>query len=151
MLENINSKDSGQMIIGVDSNQSLAFPSNKTKFFSSVEKKIAVGVYKAMILLAGIPLDFTSGNTNDQGFEGDFKANGKSALVKYGFDKGMIGYSPSTLAGEEAAKVNALLENAYKIFLTLKPIEPSKDYFKPMTDSSKNQVILDAMIAQINK
>ncbi len=145
-LDDIKAKKSGQMIIGVDSNQALAFPSDKETFFSSVEKKVAVGVYKALMLIAGIPLDFISADkeTNDKGFEGAFAINAKNAFVKYGFDKGLVGYSPSTLAGEEAAKVNALLDKSFKSFNEKKPI------FEVMTDAGKNQILLNAMVVQIN-
>ena len=145
-LDDIKAKKSGQMIIGVDSNQALAFPSDKETFFSSVEKKVAVGVYKALMLIAGIPLDFISADkeTNDKGFEGAFAINVKNAFVKYGFDKGLVGYSPSTLAGEEAAKVNALLDKSFKLFNEKKPI------FEVMTDAGKNQILLNAIIVKIN-
>jgi hypothetical protein len=98
------------------------------------------------MLIAGIPLDFisTDKETNDKGFEGAFAINVKNAFVKYGFDKGLVGYSSSTLAGEEAAKVNALLDKSFKLFNEKKPI------FEVMTDASKNQTLLNAMVVQIN-
>ena len=142
-LDNIRNKNSQQMIIGVDTNQSLAFPNDKDIFFSSIEKKIAVAVYKALVLLSGIPLDNTDGNISDIGFEGLFVANKISAYVKYGFDKGLVSYSPSTIINK--IMVDNLLKDAMTKFDTIKP------KFISMIDPSKNQEILDGIILEINK
>ena len=143
-IDNINDKQSSQMVIGVDSDQSLAFPNDKGKFFSSVEKKVAVGVYKALILLAGIPLDFATCDTTDVGFQGKFVEGTANAFVKYGFDKGLVGYSSSTLSGPSVVQANKFLRDAFKIFTDTPPT------FEKMTDASKNQDILDGIVVKIN-
>ena len=144
-LDNIRNKNSQQMIIGVDTNQSLAFPNDKDKFFSSIEKKVGVAVYKALVLLSGIPLDNVDCGTTDVGFEGSFVANEKSAYVKYGFDKGLVDYSPSTISGKGIIEANRSLRNAMAEYNKKTPV------FASMTDANKNQKILDAIIAEINK
>ena len=144
-LDNIKDKNSKQLIIGVDANQSLAFPNDKDKFFSSIEKKVAVAVYKALILLAGIPLDNNYCGTIDSGFEGEFIANEKNAFVKYGFDKGLVDYSPSTIAGEGIIKANKSLRDAMAKYNSTPPT------FESMLDASKNQKILNDIILEINK
>ena len=143
-LDNIKNKNSQQMIIGVDTNQSLAFPNDKDKFFSSIEKKVGVAVYKALVLLSGIPLDNVDCGTTDVGFEGLFVANEKSAYVKYGFDKGLVDYSPSTISGKGIIEANRSLRNAMAEYNKKTPV------FASMTDGNKNQEILDAIIAEIN-
>ena len=144
-IDNINDKQSSQMIVGVDSDQSLAFLNDKGKFFSSVEKKVAVGVYKALILLADIPLDFKTTTTDDAGFESTFVANQENAYVEYGFDKGLVGYSPSTLSNsDDSTSVNQFLEEARALFEANKPV------FVSMVDASKNQKALDALVVKIN-
>ncbi|MDK2819529.1 MAG: BMP family ABC transporter substrate-binding protein [Mycoplasmataceae bacterium] len=143
-LDRIKDSKSNQMIIGVDSNQALAFPQNKTTFFSSVEKRTAVALYKALTMLSGVPLDFISGAINDNGFEIDFVPLVKNQYVKYGFDKDFVGYSPSTISGDDASLVNKLLEDALARFKSKKPV------FELMTDSTKNQDLLNGLIAKIN-
>ena len=143
-IDNINDKRSSQMIIGVDANQSLAFPNDKGKFFSSVEKKTAVAVYKAIILLAGIPLDYNVCEINDLGFEGGFVEHQTNAFVKYGFDKGLVGYSSSTLSGPNVVQANKFLRESYELFKTKPPV------FENMTIAANNQKILDDIIKKIN-
>ena len=145
-IDNINDKRSEQMIIGVDSDQSLAFPNDKGKFFSSVEKKVAVGVYKALILLAGIPLDYKYCEINDLGFEGGFVEYQTNAFVKYGFDKGLVGYSSSTLSGPNVVQANKFLRESYERFNTI----ATKPTFENMTIAANNQKILDDIIKKIN-
>ncbi len=143
-IDNINDKKSPQMIVGVDSDQSLAFLNDKGKFFSSVEKKVAVGVYKAIILLAGISLDYQTCEINDTGFEGTFLEGQENAFVKYGFDKGLVGYSSSTLSGPNVVQANKFLRESYEIFQTTLP------KFANMTNADENQKILDDIIKKIN-
>ena len=145
-IDNINDKQSSQMVIGVDADQSLAFPNDKGKFFSSIEKKVAVAAYKSLIMLAGIPLDFATCDTTDVGFQGTFVEGTANAFVKYGFDKGLVGYSSSTLSGPSVVQANQFLRDAFTIFNDVdKPIK-----FESMKDASKNQAILDGMIVKIN-
>lgn len=151
-LTNIKDKRSPQLIIGVDSNQALAFPNDKERFFSSVEKKVAVGIYKAMILLAGISLDFTEGEQSDNGFQGEFVPIGtetasqpaKNAFVKYGLDKDLVGFSASTIKGSDGDIANQALANALDKFKANKP------KFQDMTVADNNQKILDKIIVEIN-
>ncbi|MGL5643700.1 MAG: BMP family ABC transporter substrate-binding protein [Metamycoplasmataceae bacterium] len=150
-LENVKDKKNDQLLIGVDSNQTLAFPNDKEWFFSSVEKKVAVGIYKAMVLLAGIPLDHTEAGVSDLGFQGDFSAAGvaggtnKNAYVKYGFDKDLVGVSQSLLKGNDANIANRALVNAIAKF---KSNPPS---FQPMTNPIMNEEILNNLIMIINR
>jgi basic membrane lipoprotein Med (substrate-binding protein (PBP1-ABC) superfamily) len=145
-IDNIKAKKTEQMLIGTDTNQSIAFPQDKNMFFSSIEKKVAMAVYKTIVMLAGIPLDFVDATISDVNFQGDFVELKTSAYVKYGFDKGFVGYSKSTLAGENSAKADLCLKEAHELFKKL----DLNNYFKPMTDPTKNQVILDTIIKGIN-
>ncbi|MGL5205380.1 MAG: BMP family ABC transporter substrate-binding protein [Metamycoplasmataceae bacterium] len=151
-LDDVKDKNNGQLLIGVDSNQALAFPNDKEWFFSSVEKKTAVGVYKAMVLLAGIPLDHTEAGVSDRGFEGSFVAAGTgtpqkpeaNAYVKYGFDKDLVAVSKSLLKGNDANIANKALDNAMAKFQSQTPD------FRPMTDPTRNEALLNEIIALIN-
>jgi hypothetical protein len=95
-------------------------------------------------MLAGIPLDFATCDTTDVGFQGKFVEGTANAFVKYGFDKGLVGYSSSTLSGPSVVKANQFLRDAFKIFTDTPPT------FEKMTDASKNQKILDGIIVKIN-
>ena len=144
-IDDIKNKKSSQMVIGVDTNQSLAFPQEKNMFFSSIEKKVAMAIYKTVVMLSGIPLDFVSETgITDVGFQKDFVEKQKSKFIAYGFDKGFVGYSSSTLAGEEANKANLSLKNAYDIFMKKKP------KFQSMINPNNNQKLLDKIIEAIN-
>ena len=143
-LDKIKDSRSEQMIIGVDSNQALAFSQNRTSFFSSIEKRVAVGIYKSLSMLSGIPLDFKTNIIDDAGFQGDFVPLVKNNYVKYGFDKDFVGYSPSTITGDDAEKINGFLKKAFESFSAKKPV------FEDMTDSEKNQDLLDDLIKKIN-
>ncbi|MGL5205376.1 MAG: BMP family ABC transporter substrate-binding protein [Metamycoplasmataceae bacterium] len=149
-LDNIKDKNNNQLLIGVDSNQSLVFPNDKEWFFSSVEKKVAVGVYKAMVLVAGIPLDHTEGSVTDTGFQGSFVAVGSggrnaNAYVKYGFDKDLVAVSKSLLKDGDADIANKAIENALTRFKANPP------NFEDMSNTEGNQNILNALIASINR
>ncbi|MGL5732448.1 MAG: BMP family ABC transporter substrate-binding protein [Metamycoplasmataceae bacterium] len=154
-LQNIRDKKQGQLLIGVDSNQALAFPNDKEWFFSSVEKKVAVGLYKAMTLLAGITLDHTESGISDIGFQGAFVAAGvegatyENAYVKYGFDKDLVDVSRSLLKGDDGDIANKAL-NAARDRYNAKQASPTPIDFKDMTNPLANQAILDALIALIN-
>ncbi len=144
-IDDIKDKKSSQMVIGVDTNQSLAFPQEKSMFFSSIEKKVAMAIYKTVVMLSGIPLDFVSETgITDVGFQKDFVEKQKSQFIAYGFDKGFVGYSSSTLAGEEANKANLSLKNAMEEFKKTKP------QFESMINSDNNQMLLDKIIEGIN-
>ncbi|MGL5617532.1 MAG: BMP family ABC transporter substrate-binding protein [Metamycoplasmataceae bacterium] len=149
-LSDVKDKKNGQLLIGVDSNQALAFPNDKEWFFSSVEKKVAVGIYKAMTLLAGIPLDHTEQGVSDAGFQGDFSAIDvvgkpyKNAYVKYGFDKDLVGFSTSLLKDSDADIANKALQTAFEKYKAMRPT------FEIMTDPSANPDILNGIIAKIN-
>ena len=105
-----------------------------------------MAVYKTLVMLAGIPLDFVDATISDVNFQGDFVELKANAYVKYGFDKGFVGYSNSTLSGENSAKADLCLKEAHELFKKL----DLNNYFKPMTDPTKNQVILDTIIKGIN-
>ncbi|MGL5643343.1 MAG: BMP family ABC transporter substrate-binding protein [Metamycoplasmataceae bacterium] len=149
-LDDVKDKNNGQLLIGVDSNQALAFPNDREWFFSSVEKKVAVGIYKAMVLLAGIPLDHNEAGVSDIGFQGDFSAAGvaggtnKNAYVKYGFDKDLVAVSRSLLKDNDANIANKALQGALTRFQSTPPV------FQSMTDPTKNEEILNGLVAFIN-
>ena len=50
-IDRVQNKKSNQWIIGIDSNQALAYPKNKESLLTSVEKKVGVAVYKALLTL----------------------------------------------------------------------------------------------------
>lgn len=50
-IDRVQNKNSNQWIIGIDSNQALAYPANKESLLTSVEKKVGVAVYKALLTL----------------------------------------------------------------------------------------------------
>lgn len=150
-LTAIQQKRSNQLVIGVDSNQSLALPSFASKFFSSIEKRVALAVYKSLVMLSGVPLNYKDDNSDDKGFEGDFVsiANAtesklaKNTFVKYGFEKGFVGYSKSTI--KDGAQVDLLLQKYFDEFTKTKPT-----FEDIATDPTKNQTILNGLVTEIN-
>lgn len=143
-LDNIKNKKSSQMLIGTDSNQSLVFPQDKNIFFSSIEKKVSLAVYKSLIMLAKIPLDYTTPNATDIGFKKQFIENKSNAFIKYGFDRGFVGYSPSSMEESEAVKANECLERAFKKFSSTPII------FANMDNPLENEEKLNKLIEEIN-
>ena len=143
-IDDIKNKNSSQMVIGTDTNQAIAFPQDKEMFFSSIEKKVAMAVYKTVVMLAGIPLDYKTEKSTDIGFQSEFVELKTNAYVKYGFDKGFVGYSTSSLIGSEASKANTCLENSYNIFVANKP------KFQSMINSGENNKLLNGIIKAIN-
>ena len=51
VIDLIKQKKSDQWVIGVDTNQALVFATDKAKILTSVEKKIAIAIYKALLTL----------------------------------------------------------------------------------------------------
>ena len=143
-IDDIKNKNSSQMVIGTDTNQAIAFPQDKEMFFSSIEKKVAMAVYKTVVMLAGIPLDYKTEKSTDIGFQSESVELKTNAYVKYGFDKGFVGYSTSSLIGSEASKANTCLENSYNIFVANKP------KFQSMINSGENNKLLNGIIKAIN-
>ncbi len=147
VLEDIRNKKSKQLVIGVDSNQAVTFPSFSKLFFSSIEKKVGLAVYKSLILLSGITLNYNDKVFDDNGFEGEFSKNEKNAVVKYGFNKGFVGVSESTV--EDKVEINKLLVKYKSQFLDKS--EKGEIIFKDMTVETANQKILNDMVIKINK
>ena len=50
-LDLVKAKQLNQWVIGVDTNQALAFPAHRGSILTSVEKRIAIAVYKALLTL----------------------------------------------------------------------------------------------------
>ena len=50
-IDRVRDSKNGQWVIGVDTDQSLAFPDDKGLLLTSVEKKIAVAAYKALLTI----------------------------------------------------------------------------------------------------
>lgn len=53
-LDAIKEKKSNQWVIGVDTDQALAFPNDTKYLLTSIEKRIAIAVYKALVSLYGL-------------------------------------------------------------------------------------------------
>ncbi|MGL5204888.1 MAG: hypothetical protein ACRC63_01410, partial [Metamycoplasmataceae bacterium] len=86
----------------------------------------------------------------DTGFQGDFVSidsvgtDYKNAYVKYGFDKDLVGFSASSLSGNDATIANKALQNAFTRYKAMTPT------FQSMTNAGANQGILNGLVAEIN-
>lgn len=56
-IDEIKRKGQNQWVIGVDTNQALAFPADKANILTSVEKRVSVAVYKALLTVYGLNYD----------------------------------------------------------------------------------------------
>lgn len=104
-IDRVKEKKQGQWVIGVDTDQSLAFSNDKSILITSIEKRISIAIYKALVTIYGL-----SGyeNANMDSFLGTnrinndgFIVNNQGALANYnvngGYIDGFVGASKSTL------------------------------------------------------
>lgn len=113
-IDFIKAKKSGQWVIGVDTNQALAFPNDKGLLLTSVEKRISIAIYKALAVVYGVagfdsekmdsflPQGY-SFNIETGFFESVNKAGKKETKncdVKKGYDASFVGTSKSTLSSD---------------------------------------------------
>lgn len=136
--------DADRYVIGVDTNQSLVFEKQKTKFFSSVEKRIGFSVFN---ILADI-------FTKKQTYLNDFQFKTKNTTVKLGYYKEFVGLSATTLEGDDKTKANEAIQEASAEFKKLVlPTDPSPRTTLKIVDTSdqsKIQAELDSLVAKIN-
>lgn len=104
-IDRVKEKRAGQWVVGVDTNQALAFAKDKNLLLTSIEKRIAIAIYKVMISIYGLSdydpkeMDnFLEGNRIDE--EG-FLVNKNNERINYdinrGYKDGFVGTSKSTL------------------------------------------------------
>ena len=108
-IDRVKDKKSNQWIVGVDADQSLAFEADKGLLLTSVEKRIAIAAYKALLTVFGLTdydtanqsekktnLLYDSGNTISDGLimNGGSPVNFNSTG---GYKEGFVGVSKSTL------------------------------------------------------
>ena len=114
-IDRINNKNSNlpksqsQWVVGVDTDQSLAFEADKGIMLTSVEKRIAIATYKALLTVFGLT-DYDSANNTDKTtnlLDGSGYTINKRKIVKDGvaanfnsiggYKEGFVGVSKSTL------------------------------------------------------
>ncbi|MFV8468183.1 BMP family ABC transporter substrate-binding protein [Mycoplasma sp. VS292A] len=97
VLDELQSGNSDSLIIGVDADQSKAFPGREGKFFSSITKNIGKSVYDALLYaIFGI----NTANIFNETLEG----------IHGSFAQGWVGYAQSTISDKEQRDfVNAAL------------------------------------------
>ncbi|MGL4343127.1 MAG: BMP family ABC transporter substrate-binding protein [Metamycoplasmataceae bacterium] len=143
VLEEINKQGSSganKMIIGVDSNQAVAFPTFSQKIFSSIEKKVDVAVYKVLLQLS------VKGALGADDILSSYDGT-KSIDVVGGFDLDFVNYSKNTIKNQSEG-INAILLKNLNNFYKSGSFEPTFD--KDMTTSNDNQQELNELIQKIN-
>lgn len=109
-IDIVKAKNKGQWVIGVDSDQSLVFQSDKHLLLTSAEKRIAIAIYKALVTMYGLsnfdekimegflPKDFSI-NMKTGLIQKDFNGSlfGENYNVNGGYKEGFVGVSKSTL------------------------------------------------------
>ncbi|MHA3796259.1 BMP family ABC transporter substrate-binding protein [Mycoplasma sp. VS30B] len=88
VLDELTAKNSDTLIIGVDADQSKAFPGQEGRFFSSITKNIGKSVYDALL--------YTMFGLNEQGLFKDDLTGIHGSLAQ-----GWVSYAPSTISNEE--------------------------------------------------
>ncbi|MGY6172223.1 BMP family ABC transporter substrate-binding protein [Candidatus Mycoplasma pogonae] len=123
-----------KLVIGVDTNQSLAFPEEASKFFSSVEKGMTQASYDVLIGL----------------FKKQTATQIGSKLNKGYADK-WVGYSATTLTGSDKTLAEAALTAAAAYFIDANNDVLNK-YLKTIeTESTKIQEQLNKLAKEINE
>ncbi|MBN3534848.1 BMP family ABC transporter substrate-binding protein [Mycoplasma procyoni] len=160
-LEDVKKANKGQLIIGVDTDQSKPFATDASKFITSIEKRLGATLYRVLtdlFIKKGDKSDIISTFT-----EG---ASGKNAHVYLGYYDGFVGVSKSSLAGDNKDKAQAALDRAVAKFKELLP-QADKDNrekmesalaipFMTVDGSAKgegkkdNQGLLDELAGKIN-
>lgn len=126
-----------QFVIGVDTNQSLAFPNFANKFFSSIEKRVGLTAYKVLValLLNKANSDEFFKDKNEQQFSLVGSTNPKNAFLKKGMLDEYVGYSASTLLAENKTDANKFLEEAKKVFETGKSSSSTEEESKKTSNT----------------
>ncbi|UUD38083.1 BMP family ABC transporter substrate-binding protein [Mycoplasmoides fastidiosum] len=161
-------KDTEQLVIGVDTNQALAYPQFKEKFFTSIEKRIGLTAYKAMaelLLNKAATSEFLKQDETHR-FSPLGSTKPSNVILNKGFSDDFVAYSASTLKDETDRKLaNDALAAAQTIFTkrtsgsasaTISGVTFAAAYgslnIPDMQDATKNQTILNAFIKDyVNK
>ena len=101
-IDRIKAAKNGQWIIGVDTDQSKTFANDQQLILTSVEKKISISVYKALITLYGLNYnDDVNLLDKDYQFDDDRLISKNHQAFNFntvgGYDKKAVGLSQSTL------------------------------------------------------
>ena len=108
-IDRVKDKKSNQWIVGVDADQSLAFEADKGLLLTSVEKRIAIAAYKALLTVFGLTDYDTTGGSEEKtnlltgsGYRiSDGLIMNGSTPVNFnstgGYKEGFVGVSKSTL------------------------------------------------------
>ncbi|WP_391591508.1 BMP family ABC transporter substrate-binding protein [[Mycoplasma] cavipharyngis] len=165
----LNAIRDSQTVIGVDSNQALAFPAFKNKFFTSIEKRVGLTAYRVLSALLRDDLDseFLKQDASNK-FVLTGATNAANLHLFKGFNDRFVDYSPSQLANaNDRTLAEKALELGKKVFEektknnsssnSTTNIEPagvmiSKEHpalkIPDMSDPSKNQEYLDKYIKE---
>ncbi|ADE19917.1 BMP family ABC transporter substrate-binding protein [Mycoplasma crocodyli] len=108
-----------KLVIGVDVDQSLSYESHKTKFFSSITKRIAQGNYD-------IASELYAGKDKYKIIKG-FEVGVKSVVVNGDYANNLVGFAPTQVAGEDKVKAEAALKEAETNFKAIKDIPTTLD------------------------
>ena len=173
VIDRVQNKKSNQWVIGIDSNQALAFPKNKESLLTSVEKKVGVAVYKALLTLYW--LDDYSSDQNLSLLPNGYKLNDLNQIVDLngklnnynalnGHSEGFANVSKSTLNpklkliqnGKEityAQRYDEIVENTWDTFFgnEEKNIEGRFNILKTNSENGKKGLKpTDAEIKEFN-
>ncbi|WGI36874.1 BMP family ABC transporter substrate-binding protein [Mesomycoplasma lagogenitalium] len=156
-LEAIKKANKGQLIIGVDTDQSKAFEQDAKYFFTSVEKRLGSTLYRVLTdlwLQKGANSDILSG----------FSAT-SNAAIRDGYFNGFVDLSETTLAETDKTVAKASIEKAKQKFTQKveavkskyendnKKVDVKKEFNIPVMTISpdpKNAEALNALAAKIN-
>lgn len=130
-IDFVKAKGKGQWVIGVDSDQSLAFPSDKGLLLTSVEKRISIAIYKALVTLYG--LSNYDPNKMESFLGKDYSIDESTGLIQHkvgnefvktnfnvdkGYEAGFVSVSKSTLDKNLAFKSGVTYAEAYDILVS---------------------------------
>ncbi|MDQ0514314.1 basic membrane protein A [Mycoplasmoides fastidiosum] len=112
-------KNSDQLVVGVDTDQSLAYPQYQNKFFSSIEKRLGYTTYKILseLLLnkANTSAFLQQDSANRFNLVGSMQPS--NVILNKGFDDEYVSYAASTLADPtDRAIANDALKAAAELF-----------------------------------
>ncbi|EIE39640.1 ABC transporter xylose-binding lipoprotein [Mycoplasmopsis canis UF31] len=150
ILDEIQKRNLDMYVIGVDVDQSKAYPQHKGKFATSIQKNIGQAVYDVIN-------EFVFGIKNKS-------LESKASSTEYGskhlhgnFSDKWVAYAPSTASNEKLRlAINNELEKTEKEFLKLTNAE--KDFISNFKDSSNKEYseeslseLVEALVKEINK
>lgn len=137
-IDRVLAKKSQQWIIGVDTDASLSFPSNKNLILTSSEKKIAIAVYKALSLFYGLN-EALDNDALDIKVNEDFEiVDENNKLINMnktgGYKEGFVDVSKSTLdpslkfsnGTTYATRFDEIVEQTYERFFASGLLENNK-------------------------